>query len=110
FVRSCAGTARKDAMIVQNGCGPRRVGDFQGYARGVIMKKGLSVLAMASLAILTINTAKADNAVVTDTKKAGSAVENGAKKVGGATVSGAKKVGGGIKKGAEAVGSGAKKA
>jgi phage-related protein len=83
------------------------------------MNKGFSVLAMASVAVLTISAANAENKVVEDTKKAGAAVGNGVKKVGSATVngikkageataSGAKKVGSGLKKGAEAVGHGCK--
>ena len=84
------------------------------------MKNGISLMVMASLAMLTVNAANADSKLVEDTKKVGGGIKHGAEKVGSgiktgaekageATVSGAKKVGGGIKHGAEKVGSGAKK-
>jgi len=73
------------------------------------MKKGIAVLAVASLAILTMSAANAENKVVEESKKGAEAVGNGVKKVGEGTVTGAKKVGSGMKKGVCAVGTGIKK-
>jgi hypothetical protein len=96
--------------------GPKSQGDFQGFAQGVIMKKEIAVLAVASLAILTMSAANAENkvekgaeAVGHGAKKVGEASVDGVKKAGEATVSGAKKVGSGMKKGVCAVGTGIKK-
>jgi hypothetical protein len=73
------------------------------------MKKGLSLLVVASFA-LTISAANADNKVVDGAKKAGEAAESGVKKVGGGIKKGASAVGHGVKKGAGTLGSGCKKA